>query len=91
LRKRRVAALAATGTVGQTYVKTLEDHPYFEQVTGRVSAGTVPGMRIVAGRVGRGLDDRSLRFTILSHNAVREAAGSAILTPELMQSRSLLG
>ncbi len=91
MRKRRVAVLAATGTVGLTYVKTLEDHPCFEEVTGRASAWTVPGMSIVGGRVGRGLDDGSLRFTLLSHNAVREAAGSAILTAELMQSRGLFG
>ena len=91
MRRRRVAVLAATGTVGLTRVKALDDHPCFEEVTGRVSAGTVPGMRIVVGRVRRGLDDRSLRLTLLSHNAVRGAAGSAILTAELTQSRDLLG
>lgn len=55
------------------------------------NAGSVPGMSVVVGRVRRGLDDRSLRLTLLSHNTVRGAAGSTILTAELMQSKGLIG
>ena len=55
------------------------------------NAGSVQGMSVVVGRVRRGLDDRSLRLTLLSHNTVRGAAGSTILTAELMQSKGLLG
>jgi aspartate-semialdehyde dehydrogenase len=54
-------------------------------------AGSIPGMSVVVGRVRRGLDDSSLRLTLLSHNTIRGAAGSTILTAELMQSRGLLG
>ena len=41
MRKKRVAILAATGMVGQRYVKMLESHPYFEvtELTGYGSAG----------------------------------------------------
>ena len=55
------------------------------------NAGSVPGMSVVVGRVRKGLDERSLRLTLLSHNTVRGAAGSTILTAELMQSKGLLG
>ncbi len=55
------------------------------------NAGTVPGMSVTVGRVRRGLDNRSLRVTLLSHNTIRGAAGSTILTAELMQSKGLLG
>ena len=55
------------------------------------NAGSVPGMSVTVGRVRKGLDDRSLRMTILSHNTVRGAAGSTILTAELMQSKGMLG
>jgi aspartate-semialdehyde dehydrogenase len=48
-------------------------------------------MSVSVGRVRRGLDDRSLRLTLLSHNTIRGAAGSTILTAELMQSKGLLG
>ena len=65
-----------------------EDRP---QVRLDRDAGSVPGMSIVVGRVRRGLDDRSLRLTLLSHNTIRGAAGSTILTAELMQSKGLLG
>ncbi|MGD0329256.1 MAG: aspartate-semialdehyde dehydrogenase [Nitrososphaeria archaeon] len=47
-------------------------------------AGTVPGMSVVIGRVRRGLDSRSLQYTLLSHNTIRGAAGNAILTAELL-------
>lgn len=55
------------------------------------NAGSVQGMSVVVGRVRPGLDDKSLRLTLLSHNTVRGAAGSTILTAELMQSKGLLG
>ena len=65
-----------------------EDRP---QVRLDRNAGSVPGMSVVVGRVRRGLDERSLRLTLLSHNTVRGAAGSTILTAELMQSKGFLG
>jgi len=48
------------------------------------NAGTVPGMSVVVGRVRKGLDSRSLQYTLLSHNTIRGAAGNAILTAELL-------
>jgi aspartate-semialdehyde dehydrogenase len=54
-------------------------------------AGSVPGMSVVVGRIRRGIDDKSLQLVLLSHNTIRGAAGSAILTAELMESRGLLG
>lgn len=42
------------------------------------------GMSVVVGRVRRGLDNYSLRFTLLSHNTIRGAAGNAVLTAELL-------
>jgi len=53
-------------------------------------AGNVQGMSVVAGRIRRGLDNRSFRLTFLSHNTIRGAAGSTILAAELMQSKGLL-
>ncbi|HVP24331.1 MAG TPA: aspartate-semialdehyde dehydrogenase [Conexivisphaerales archaeon] len=53
-------------------------------------AGTVPGMSVVVGRVRRGLDDRSIRLTLLSHNTIRGAAGNALLTAELMNEKGYL-
>jgi aspartate-semialdehyde dehydrogenase len=53
-------------------------------------AGTVPGMSVVVGRIRGGLDSRSGRLTLLSHNTVRGAAGSTILTAELIHSKGLL-
>lgn len=54
-------------------------------------AGTVPGMSVVVGRVRPGLNSTSGRLTLLSHNTVRGAAGSTILTAELMYRKGLLG
>jgi len=54
------------------------------------NAGSVPGMSVVVGRIRKGLDDRSGRMTFLSHNTVRGAAGSTILTAELMFRKGLL-
>jgi aspartate-semialdehyde dehydrogenase len=54
------------------------------------NAGSVPGMSVVAGRIRRGLDDRSGRIAFLSHNTIRGAAGSTILTAELIYRKNLL-
>jgi aspartate-semialdehyde dehydrogenase len=54
-------------------------------------SGSVPGMSAVVGRVRRGIDDKSLQLTLLSHNTVRGAAGTAILTAELMEAKGYLG
>ncbi len=53
-------------------------------------AGSVPGMSVVVGRVRKGLDEKSGRLTFLSHNTIRGAAGSTILTAELMFRKGLL-
>ncbi len=53
-------------------------------------AGTVPGMSVVVGRVRNGIDQNSIQLTLLSHNTVRGAAGTAILTSELMQAKGYL-
>jgi len=54
------------------------------------NAGSVPGMSAVVGRIRKGLDPRSGRLTLLSHNTIRGAAGSTILTAELMYRKGLL-
>ena len=54
-------------------------------------AGTVPGMSAVVGRIRKGLDSKSGRLTLMSHNTIRGAAGSTILTAELMHKKGLLG
>jgi len=54
-------------------------------------AGTVPGMSVTVGRVRQGIDDRSLQLTLLSHNTIRGAAGTAILTAELMEREGYIG
>jgi len=54
------------------------------------NAGTVPGMSVVVGRIRRGLDSKSGRLALLSHNTIRGAAGSTILTAELMYRKGLL-
>jgi aspartate-semialdehyde dehydrogenase len=48
-------------------------------------AGSVPGMAVTVGRVRSGIDERSLQLTLLSHNTIRGAAGTAILTAELIE------
>jgi aspartate-semialdehyde dehydrogenase len=53
-------------------------------------AGSVPGMSVVVGRVRNGIDGRSLQLTLLSHNTIRGAAGTAILTAELMEREGYL-
>jgi aspartate-semialdehyde dehydrogenase len=54
-------------------------------------SGSVPGMSVVVGRVRNGIDERSLQLTLLSHNTIRGAAGTAILTAELMQRKGYIG
>lgn len=54
-------------------------------------AGTIPGMSVVVGRIRKGLDSKSGRLTLLSHNTIRGAAGSTILTAELMYRKGMLG
>lgn len=46
-------------------------------------AGSVPGMSVTVGRVRRGIDDHSLKYSLLVHNTIRGAAGNAILLAEL--------
>jgi aspartate-semialdehyde dehydrogenase len=53
-------------------------------------AGTVPGMSVTVGRVRSGIDDKSVQLTFLSHNTIRGASGTAILTAELMAAKDLL-
>lgn len=53
-------------------------------------AGTVPGMSVVVGRIRNGINERSIQLTLLSHNTIRGAAGTAILTCELMAEKGLL-
>ena len=54
-------------------------------------AGSVPGMSVTVGRLRNGIDDRSLQLTLLSHNTIRGAAGTAILTAELMEREGYIG
>lgn len=54
-------------------------------------AGSVPGMSVSVGRLRNGVDERSLQLTLLSHNTIRGAAGTAILTAELMQREGYIG
>ncbi len=53
-------------------------------------AGTVPGMSVTVGRIRNGIDDKSIQLTLLSHNTIRGAAGTAILTAELMATKGFL-
>jgi aspartate-semialdehyde dehydrogenase len=54
-------------------------------------AGSVPGMSVTVGRLRNGIDNRSLQLTLLSHNTIRGAAGTAILTAELMEKEGFIG
>ncbi len=54
-------------------------------------AGSVPGMSVSVGRLRNGIDQKSLQLTLLSHNTIRGAAGTAILTAELMQREGYIG
>lgn len=54
-------------------------------------AGSVPGMAVTVGRVRSGIDRKAVQLTLLSHNTIRGAAGTAILTAELMQRQGYIG
>jgi aspartate-semialdehyde dehydrogenase len=54
-------------------------------------AGSVPGMSVVVGRIRNGIGRNSIQLTLLSHNTIRGAAGTAILTAELMAAQGRLG
>jgi len=69
-------------------VRTENDRP--QPRLDRMS-GSVPGMSVVVGRVRNGIDKRSLQLILLSHNTIRGAAGTAILTAELMQRKGYAG
>ena len=49
------------------------------------------GHGVTVGRVRNGIDERSLQLTLLSHNTIRGAAGTAILTAELMEREGYIG
>lgn len=53
-------------------------------------AGTIPGMSVVVGRVRKGRSNNSIMLTMLSHNTIRGAAGSTVLTAELMLNQGYL-
>lgn len=65
-----------------------EDRP---QAALDLHAGSVRGMSVTVGKMRHGLDARSLRFIVLSHNLVRGAAGNAILVGELLHSMKMIG
>ena len=54
-------------------------------------AGSIPGMSVVVGRIREGLDNKSLRLTLLTHNTIRGAAGNAILIAELLVAKGMIG
>jgi aspartate-semialdehyde dehydrogenase len=68
-------------------VTDIEDRP---QPRLDVYAGTIPGMSIVIGRVRSGESKNVLKYFVLSHNRIRGAAGTAILTAELLTVRGYL-
>jgi aspartate-semialdehyde dehydrogenase len=47
-------------------------------------------MSIVVGRVRRGESKNVLKYFVLSHNRIRGAAGTAILTAELLTVKGYL-
>lgn len=53
-------------------------------------AGSVPGMSAVVGRIRHGLDSRSLKFGILTHNTIRGAAGGTILIAEYIVEKGIV-
>jgi len=42
------------------------------------------GMAVAVGRVRKGIDEKSIAYTLVSHNTVRGAAGAGILDAELL-------
>jgi aspartate-semialdehyde dehydrogenase len=55
-----------------------------------VGAGSVAGMTVSVGRIRKGKRPRTIAFLTLSDNLVRGAAGSAILTAELLHATGRL-
>ncbi len=53
--------------------------------------GTVPGMSVSVGRLRHGVDDESLQMTLIGHNTIRGAAGTAVLLGELLLVDKLIG
>ncbi|MFQ6011918.1 MAG: aspartate-semialdehyde dehydrogenase [Nitrososphaerales archaeon] len=53
-------------------------------------AGSVPGMSAVVGRIRHGLDSRSLKFGIMTHNTIRGAAGGTILIAEYIVEKGMV-
>ncbi|MEM2921147.1 MAG: aspartate-semialdehyde dehydrogenase [Candidatus Bathyarchaeia archaeon] len=54
-------------------------------------AGTVPGMSVVVGRIRQASQRNQFMLTLLSHNRIRGASGSAVLLGELMYVKGYLG
>jgi aspartate-semialdehyde dehydrogenase len=65
-------------------VRTEEDRPQ-----PRLDRGAGGGMSVVVGRVRR-CSALTLRFEVLSHNAVRGAAGATLLNAELLAGKGML-
>ena len=42
------------------------------------------GMAAAVGRIRKGIDEKSIAYTLVSHNTVRGAAGAGILDAELL-------
>ena len=53
-------------------------------------AGSVPGMSVSVGRLRVSEDDRQLRVVALGHNTIRGAAGTSILTAELLVNQGVI-
>jgi aspartate-semialdehyde dehydrogenase len=54
-------------------------------------AGSVPGMSVSVGRIRISEEGRRIRLVALGHNTIRGAAGTSILTAELMREEGLIG
>ncbi|MFQ5950698.1 MAG: aspartate-semialdehyde dehydrogenase, partial [Candidatus Geothermarchaeales archaeon] len=54
-------------------------------------AGSVPGMSVSVGRLRVSEDGRQTRVVALGHNTIRGAAGTSILTAELLVSKGVIG
>ena len=53
-------------------------------------SGSVEGMSVIVGRIREGLDSKSIRLVLLTHNTIRGAAGNSILTAELLAAQGYL-
>lgn len=69
-------------------VGTAADRP---QPRSARSAGSVPGMAVVAGRIREDpVLENGIRFVVSGNNAIRGAAGASVLNAELMKSEGFL-